>query len=350
MKKKLRFNIDRLKICYKQPSGLFEHLSTFRNEALIPYGEAGEFMLKIVDDGRGTDEDKQLTVVQAAAVSLDDGNTTDVDREPTEVQTDEQPTEIKAAVVLEHDKSVFGHICFNGTGGKYDGLCFLEIENAKLYDRDLFGFLGYVEQGLSLKVNSLTQVDVAADVNFNPIPKIRKLIKDYSQFDMIVNGKRVEDPHRTIEHYGEFYGRSREKLNRMPTLYFSQAMSDGLRLKVYNKAKEIAESSGKTYITEANGFDGYRMEVTVRWEQFLVWLNYVKKSTSDGVGADDWKLRPNEDFHHYLGRSILCNLDNESYKASLWRYCVDRLIYFRRLKGEKEVVSLLDIAGGLSDS
>ena len=349
MKKKLRFNIDRLKICYKQPSGLFEHLSTFKNEALIPYGEAGEFMLKIVDDGRGTDEDKQPTEVQAAAVSLDDGNAIDVDGEPTEVQTDDgkQPTEIKAAVVLEHDESVFGHISFNGAG-KYDGLCFLEIENAKLYDGDLFGNLGYVEQGLSLVVNSLTQVDVAADVNFNPIPKIRKLIKDYAQFDMIVNGKRVENPRRTIEHYGEFYGRSREKLNRMPTLYFTQAMSDGLRLRVYNKAKEIAEASGKTYVTEANGFDGYRMEVTVRWEQFRMWLNYVN-STSDGVGDDDWKQRSKEGFHHYLGRSILCNLGDESYKAHLWRYCVDRLIYFRRLKGEKEVISLLDIAGGLSD-
>lgn len=333
MKKKIRFNIDRLKICYKQPSGLFEDLSTFRDKDRISYGEAGEFMLEIVDDGRGTDEDEQPTEVQT-----DDGNGTDEGK---------QPTEIKAAVVLAHDNSVFGHISFNGSG-KYDGLCFLEIENAKLYDGDIFGFLGYIEQGLSLTVNSLTQVDVAADVNFNPIPKIRKLIKDYAQFDMIVNGKRVEDPRRTIEHYGEFYGRSREKLSRTPTLYFSQAMSDGLRLRVYNKAKEIAEASGKTYITEANGFGGCRMEVTVRWEQFRMWLNYVN-STSDGVGDGDWKQRSNEGFHHYLGRSILLNLGNESYKAHLWRYCVDRLIYFRCLKGAKEVVSLLEIAGGLSD-
>lgn len=339
MKKKIIFNIDRLKICYKQPSGLFENLSKLKEDDSIQYGD---FMLKI----GGTDKKKKPTVIQAAAVSLDDGKTTDVGKQPTEKGAvddgnGKKPTEIEVAVVL-NDESVFGHICFNGTG-KYDGLCFLEIENAKLYDGDMFNILENIEKALSLKVNSLTQVDVALDINFNPIPKIRKLIKDYAQYDMIVNGKKVEDENRTIENYGEYYSRSRVKRSRTPTLYFTQAMSDGLRLRVYNKAKEIAESSGKTYITKANGFDGYRMEVTVRWEQMKQWLDYLNSERA-AVFDDQWKQCPNEDFYHYLSRSILHNLGDSNYQKTLWYYCVDRLIYFRR---GNTMVSLIDIAFGV---
>jgi len=104
------------------------------------------------------------------------------------------------------------------------------------------------------------------DTNKNLIATLRKYIKDYKGYEMFLNGNLVHDEYRKLENYGEFYSRSRKKLNRQPTLYLRQKKQSGLALRVYNKSAEL-EGSQKDYITNWLGFGGqtiYRAEITIR--------------------------------------------------------------------------------------
>jgi hypothetical protein len=51
---------------------------------------------------------------------------------------------------------------------------------------------------LDLVLNNYTIIELAADVNFNIIPRIMKFITDYENYDMIINGKKVIDENRHI--------------------------------------------------------------------------------------------------------------------------------------------------------
>ena len=310
VKKRLNFNIDREKQCYKQPAELFDELSEYSNDKYLDYGD---FKLHIVDDGRSENNDKP-------------------------------PIRIKANVILS-DGTLLGDFVFHSSA-QFDGKCFFTFNNAALYDQTNFvhgekynhqSDIEYIAGALGLELNNYTEIEVAADVNFNVIAKVQKLIKDYQNFDMIVNGRRITDENRHIEGFGEFYGRSRVKRDKYPTLYFSQAKNDGLQLKIYDKTREIKEENPqKEYIIDWNDFGEqkvYRLELTIRNEQFKKWLDYVR--TGDAGVTREWG-----DFERSEGLLML-----QAYKCPLWQFGADRLVYFRH-RATNEVVSLLDIILG----
>ena len=310
VKKRINFNIDRLKECYKQPEGLFEELSQYPNNKYLEYDG---FKLHIVDNGRDENNDKP-------------------------------PIRIKANVLLD-DGTMIGDFVFHASA-QFDGKCFFTFANAALYEQtSLVGgikhnhqsTIDYIATSIGLELNNFTEIEVAADVNFNVIAKVQKLVKDYENFDMIVNGKRVVDQNRKIEGYGEYFSRSRSKRDKYPTLYFSQAKSDGLELKIYDKSKEIIEENPqKQYIIDWNDFGSekvYRLELTIRNEQFKKWLEYVR--SGDSGLLTEWG-----DFER--SESLL---GLQAYKCPLWQFGADRLVYWRH-RGTNEVVSLLDIALG----
>ena len=329
VKKKINFNVDKLRLSFIQPSGLFEKLSQFPTNKYLDYGD---FTLHIIDNGKK--------------------------------EGSEKPSTKMLINVLLSDGTLLGEFTFNNSA-KYDGLCFFKFANSALYKcegkscgekQNCQTYIQFIAEVLNLKLNSLTEIELAADVNFNPIPQIRKLIKDYENYDMIYNGKRIIDEGRKIEDYGEYFGRSRIKLDRTPTLYFSQSKSDGLQMKLYDKSKEIKEESPtKSYIEEWNDFNGkniYRIEVTIRWEQFKKWFQYLNSANCPLYS--DWKqfiiegegehIAPSETDEDYLGRSEAL-LTMDAYKCPLWKFCTDRMLYFRNRR-TNEVVSLLDIALG----
>ena len=96
--------------------------------------------------------------------------------------------------------------------------------------------------GLGLAFNNITEIEVALDTETNIIYRLRKLIKDVENYDMYLNGRKVEEG-TLLCNYGEYYERSREKLSRCPTLYFKQSKDTDMALKVYDKAKELEERS-----------------------------------------------------------------------------------------------------------
>jgi len=309
-RKLIRFNVDKLKECYRQPEGLFDELAQYPNNKYLEYDG---FKLHIIDNGRDENSDKP-------------------------------PIRIKANVLLD-DGTLIGDFVFHSSA-QFDGKCFFTFNNAVLYKQTSLirgekynhqSDIEYISSVLHLELNNFTEIEIAADVNFNIIAKVQKFIKDYENFDMIVNGKRVEDENRHIEGFGEYYGRSRAKRDKYPTLYFSQAKNDGLQLKIYDKTREIKEENPqKEYVIDWNDFGEkkiYRLELTIKNDQYKKWLDAVRSGEAGVMTL--WG-----DFELSEGLLMLT-----VYKCPLWNYNANRLVYWRH-RATNEVVSLIDIALG----
>lgn len=300
---KYNFNVDKLRLCYKQPQQLFDLLKGYNNGDYINFDG---FSLVITDCCRC-------------------------------VESNKEPTKIKADVVID-DGTLLGEFVFNDSA-KYEGKCFFSVDNHALYKLNGFdsqgnkhnymAFVDWVEQKLHLDKNNLTEVEIALDVNFNPIPQLQRLIRDTDSYDMIVNGKKVDDNER-ISGYGEYFERTRTKRKRYPTIYLSQRKADSPSLKVYDKLSEINEESGKDYVIAWNEFNNspiWRMEVTVKNVDFREFQEKISKNIEEWGNIE----------------SVVVLLGLEQFKALLWVYITERLMYFRN-KHSNEVVSLFDIA------
>ena len=300
---KYNFNIDKLRLCYKQPQQLFDLLKTYNNGDYINFEG---FTVVITDNGRPQESNKV-------------------------------PTKIKADIILD-DNTRLGEFSFNDSA-KYEGKCFFTVDNHALYKPNGFdsqgnkynymAFVDWVEQQLGLDKNNLTESEIALDVNFNPLPQLQRLIRDTTNYDMIVNGKKVDDNER-INGLGEYFERTRTKRKRYPTIYLTQRKLGSPSIKIYDKASEITEESGKGYISDWNDFNSsimWRLEVTVKNEDFKAFQERISKN------IEEWGQI--ETITELLGM--------EQFKALLWVYIADRLIYFRN-KHNDEVICLLDIA------
>lgn len=311
LKRKVNYNLDKLRLCYRQPQQLFNDVTNTENGDEM---DCGDFRLKIVDNGRTADNELPPTNA-TAQIRYWDG-----------------------------DKDIaLGNLELNNSA-KYKGRCFLSLAQHSLYDcqgvdmrtgekYNHMGYLSYISSTLGLKLNSITLIEIAADMNMNPVPSIRRMIRDYEHYDMIVNGKRVADERRKIDGYCEAYGRSRARLDRYPTLYFSQSKVEGLRMRIYNKTKEIAEASGKDYIEAWNEYGNhsiYRVEVVVRNEDYRKWLDYIRP------------IKP--EWGDLEGAELL--LMSEEYRTAIWLYSSRRMLYFKPKGRRREIIDLADIISG----
>lgn len=306
IKRKWKINVDKLKICYLQPQHLWDYLQNFKTNDFIYYDC---FKMQIIDDGRGKNEDDN---------------------------TNKPRTKIKCNVILD-DNLLLGRFEFNNSA-KYAGKCFFEFDNkalytvANVYNGEKYNYIttiDYIEQQLHLEKNNITTVEIAMDCNFNVVNTIQKLIKDYENYTMYVNGSIINDESRKIENYGEYFQRSRKKRERYPTIYLNQAKENSPSIKMYNKQVEINEESGKEYIKEWNNMHGtmYRVEITVKNEDFKKFLEVA------GNEIDLWGEIDGTCVH----------LSTEQYKHLLFIYITERMVYFKRKSGNKEYITLNDI-------
>lgn len=310
-KKRMSLNVDKLRLCYRQSEGLFEDME---QHCTGDYVQMNDYVLHIIDDGRGQKE------------------------------TSNPPTKIKANV-LTSDNMLLGTFIFNRTA-KYDGLCFFGYENNALYQCtgyeagkpphkcNAIDYLPYAADDLGLQLNNITELELAVDVNKNSVPLIRRLIKCDEGFDMFVNGKRVPDNMREIECYGEYFTRSRTKLCRTPSLYFGQKYTD-LKLRIYDKSKEIRDKKDcKDYITEWDDFGKqsiYRMEVRMCNDDVNKWQKHIAEN---GSYLSEWQGTD----------KMVCLLGLDEYKRALWEYSANRLVYWRDKAKGKKIITLYDIA------
>lgn len=295
-KSKTNFNLDKLRICFKQPNGLFERLNTSKTD-----------LIKVGDN-------ISLFIIR-------------------ENEDEETPSKLMANVILHNEGDfLFGHFVFNNSK-KYEGLCWLTLSNQAFYrkykDVGAYSFVYYLNAlayNLELLFNNITEIEICADTTNNIEKNLRRLIKDHENYDMIYNGKKLTDPFRKIENYHEAFSRSRAKLIPSPTLYFEQVKKDAPLMRVYNKSVEISDNKDqKNYIEEWNNFGNkpiHRAEVRLKnesikqaWEKFTEHL------------PDDEPMKQAD--------GVTQMLDDQEFLRWIWREYTNRLVTFNDPNGEK---------------
>lgn len=290
---KFNFNVDKLKICFKQNEETFNLFLPYKKEF------EKENKPKFIDINR-------------------DGYTLRL------FEIDEYSAKVN--VIIEDE--VLGMFTFNNSS-RYEGLCFFKFENKALYTSltydvyykkkvNLIPLISTIADDLDLTFNNITEIEVALDSNINVNAKVRKLIRNYKDFEMFQNGKRVKDPNRILENYHETFKRNRKKIIYPPTLYFEQAKNDAPLMRIYNKTEEINDNENlKDYITKWNDFgksDIHRVEVRLK-------SNSIKDYLKD------------------IDRYPLDLLTDPVALCSIWCNFVDRLVFFRDRDGQNVTVA-----------
>lgn len=169
----------------------------------------------------------------------------------------------------------FGTLLFDRFSDKEKRYCWLSIRNQVFYsDTMSIAMLNDFQDAVGFEgVNNITQLELACDLPFNPVPRIKKLLKR-DDVSVVRCGTKIEDKKQVIE--GLFFLHPTSGLKELaPTLYFS----DNDKRKsfvVYDKNKEIKRSN-KTYIAEYYGKPKhlYRMEIRLASDELF---RYFKKN------------------------------------------------------------------------
>ncbi len=297
MPRKLRdnYNIDTLRLCYKQPEGLYENIAETKPNTSIP--RDGYYLFVV-------------------------GN---------ENEEENNPQTILCNVIADSGEEI-GTFVFNNSKGKYGRLCFFRFNNRALYEcsnnyggekYNMIVYIEYIADDLGLEFVSITELHIALDSNLNRIAKIMRLRRDTSHHDMIVNRKKVNGKREKIQGYKEVFQCERQRRVN-PTIYIEQKKDNAPKLCLYNKTIEIAEESGKEYINQWNEFGSqttYRSELRLRWEYIK---EYFTEQGIEGYG---------------IFMAILC----PKTLKEMFQYFSSRLVYFRN-KQTDEVTTLHNIA------
>ena len=229
---------------------------------------------------------------------------------------------------------------------KYEGKAFFSFENSalyRIYTRQYNGEpinhicdLMYVCEFYGMTFNNITELELAFDSDYNYIGKVRRMIKDIDHYDLILNGRRVKND-ETLDGYGEYYSRSRAKLSKLPTLYFSQAKDTDMKMRIYDKAQELNESSPHKVerLKEWLGWDDisklFRVEVVMH-----------NTNVREFIGRYGERLIGDSGEHC----NILNLLNSEEFRLAMFLDSADRMIYFRN-KQTGEHISLVEVATGI---
>ena len=305
-------NVDKLRVCFTMPENLYGYL----NEHYTRRDE--------LTDARILDEDTfSLLFIEEDEVKM-------------------------TAVLNVRDVEGYyrlGTFTFSNSA-KYAGKAFFSFENSALYriylkfpneePKNHICDLQYVADFYAMEFNNITELELAFDSTFNYISKVRKMIKAVDTYDLYLNGKKVKDD-ETLDGYGEYYTRSRVKMSKLPTLYFSQAKDTDMKMRVYDKARELDENSPNKAerLKEWLGWDTidtlYRVEVVMH-----------NTNVREFVERYGERLYPECGEHS----NVLNLLGMSDFRLAMFLDSVDRLIYFRN-KRTREKISLVELASGI---
>ncbi|MBQ3845405.1 MAG: hypothetical protein II817_10590 [Bacteroidales bacterium] len=164
----------------------------------------------------------------------------------------------------------FGTLLFDRFSDREHKYSWLSVKNHVFYSDD-FAELNDLQSVLG-EINNITNLDIACDLNFNPVPRIKKLLKR-DDVAIVRCGTKIDDKKQEIE--GLLFLHPTNSVRELaPTLYFSDA-DKRKSFVVYDKMKEI-KKSGKSYIAEYYGNPKrlYRMEIRLKSDELF---RYFKK-------------------------------------------------------------------------
>ena len=305
-------NVDKLRVCFTMPENLYGYLNEH-------YTRRDEFT-----DARILDEDTfSLVFVEEDEVKM-------------------------TAVLNVRDVEGYyrlGTFTFSNSA-KYAGKAFFSFENSALYriylkfpneePKNHICDLQYVADFYGMEFNNITELELAFDSTFNYISKVRKMIKAVDTYDLYLNGKKVKDD-ETLDGYGEYYTRSRVKMSKLPTLYFSQAKDTDMKMRVYDKARELNESSPNK---------AERLKEWLGWE--TIDTLYRVEVVLHNTNVREFIERYGESLYRECGEhsNVLNLLGMSDFRLAMFLDSSDRLIYFRNKK-TREKISLVELASGI---
>lgn len=141
----------------------------------------------------------------------------------------------------------------------------IRLSNQFLYSGMIDIIHGMVEV-LCLQIDAIERLDLALDCNVSLLSRLRRMVRNTKEYDMLINGKKVKEDEACLLLIGEL---SRKKAN-VSNAMITHKNSCGLQLRVYDKAKEIDENSDKQYIRINNQMEGqmHRLEIAIS-EKFI---------------------------------------------------------------------------------
>ena len=291
-------NIDRLKVCFKSNDYIINSLQELFKES----GDTLDFV-----DFRLVRIDEKDTDHMTVAADMD----------------------------MDGEAHRLGHFKFS-LNGMYRDYAFFTFECRALYTpfmtymgekSSIAGMVEDIAAVIGLQFNNITMCEIALDTNLNILNSVRKGVRNTEQLDMVVNGKRVAYPSRKIDDYCEIFSATRERLIMLPTISIKQKKEDGLKLKIYNKSKEMGEVSPtkREYIPAWDDIPEsqtiYRVEVTVRNQDIADYCRMMCIPTEEALYR------------------LMNNVHN--FRNELWSWCSGRLLHFRD-KETGETVDILD--------
>lgn len=185
----------------------------------------------------------------------------------------------------------FGILQFDRYSDKEKKFCWVSINNQVFYSNTMrIALLNEFQDLTGLgAINNITQLELACDLGFNPVPKIKKLLKTEG-VSVVRCGAKIEDKKQEIESL-LFLHPTNSLRELPPSLCFSDA-DKRKSLKVYDKNKEIRKSQ-KAYISDYYGNPKrlYRMEIRLCSDELFRYFKKYDMSPSVDMLTDQSFLK-----------------------------------------------------------
>lgn len=216
---------------------------------------------------------------------------------------------------IAYAQQEFGILLFDRYSDKEKKFFWVRIRNQVFYSNTMsIALLKELQDMTRLgAINNITELELACDLSFNPVPRIKKLLK-MDDVSVVRCGAKIEDKKQEIESL-LFLHPANSLRELPPSLCFSDA-DKRKSLKVYDKNKEIRKSQ-KAYISDYYGNPKrlYRMEIRLCSDELF---RYFKK----------YDISPSVDM-----------LTDQSFLESMYDEFLFRLLHFSY---KRKSIGLLD--------
>lgn len=213
----------------------------------------------------------------------------------------------------------------NGTTSQYG---YMTLLNHTFYNRDWILYKRAVED-LQLQIHNVSRLDIAYDSFTDPTKRYFRIVRD-KENEIVINGNIINDRCKLLHSpYFICRGTLNDPMSN-PQIHFSTS-DKSTTCRVYNKTKEIEESSHKSYISELYNkiihkeSDIYRCEISLNSK--ILYRSVEAIATKENLSSEEGLLR------------FLTLLEDDRYLTIIHRETMMRLFrYSHKGKGKRKTL------------
>lgn len=213
-------------------------------------------------------------------------------------------------------------LLYFGSHNKFRQNIYISFQNDSLYDGSILRARFYIEAALGLEFYQISKLDICIDFNFNLQRRIMRILRNLD-YTLIVNGQVADNA--KLKHIGFMaYWNPRWRLLNNPQIIADNEQKN-LRMKTYDKKKEIEESSGKYYLLSRRGFTNVMSRIEM---SCINHKSLAKTLNSSTINMSD--------------RELYEKLEDEDTLIRIFNHLLCRIIHVRL--SDRTVVSILALA------